>query len=64
MKLQHFKSTYFNFEITLIDPNNAVRLENALKVMIDQNVEGAKDLKSVSKVFDVPYNTLRDNYLK
>ncbi len=22
------------------------------------------DLKSVSRMFDVPYNTLRDNYLK
>ena len=48
----------------MIDPNNAIKLENAVKVMIDQNIEGAKDLKSVSKMFDVPYNTLRDNYLR
>eukprot|EP00595_Chromulina_sp_UTEXLB2642_P001150 CAMPEP_0196762850 /NCGR_PEP_ID=MMETSP1095-20130614/2913_1 /TAXON_ID=96789 ORGANISM="Chromulina nebulosa, Strain UTEXLB2642" /NCGR_SAMPLE_ID=MMETSP1095 /ASSEMBLY_ACC=CAM_ASM_000446 /LENGTH=170 /DNA_ID=CAMNT_0042114803 /DNA_START=257 /DNA_END=769 /DNA_ORIENTATION=- len=48
------------------DPENASKLASALSVMINQHdsTETPMDMKTVARMFDVPYNTLRDNYLK
>lgn len=49
------------------DPENQAILQSALNMMISQFDDPnlpRKDLKSVSKIFNLPYNTLRDNYLR
>lgn len=46
------------------DPENASKLAAALNILINTQGESQHDLKSVAKMFDLPYNTLRDNYLK
>lgn len=46
------------------DPEHAGQLNAALNALINQDGDGQKDLKTVSKMFNLPYNTLRDNYLK
>jgi hypothetical protein len=47
------------------DPENANKLNAALSSLINQSDgEGQKDLKTVAKMYNLPYNTLRDNFLK
>jgi hypothetical protein len=48
------------------DPENSAKLNAALSMLINQDGEGqiVKDIKSVAKIFGVPYNTLRDNFLR
>ncbi len=47
------------------DPENSSKLNAALNALINQqDGEGQKDLKTVSKLYNLPYNTLRDNFLK
>ena len=48
------------------DPENSAKLNAALSMLINQDGEGQimKDIKSVAKIFGVPYNTLRDNFLR
>lgn len=48
------------------DPENSAKLNAALSMLINQDGEGQiiKDIKSVAKLFGVPYNTLRDNFLR
>jgi len=48
------------------DPENSAKLHAALSMLINQDGEGqiVKDIKSVAKIFGVPYNTLRDNFLR
>lgn len=49
------------------DAENSARLAAGLNMLISpygDDGSGQKDLKTVSKLFGVPYNTLRDNYLK
>ncbi len=47
------------------DPENSNKLNAALNSLINQqDGEGQKDLKTVSKLYNLPYNTLRDNFLK
>lgn len=57
-----------------VDPENRERLLRAVQTLVesaadinDPDSEDAmilKDLKSVSRQYNVPYNTLRDNFLK
>ena len=47
------------------DPENAAKLTTALGILIKQKEENKpQDLKSIASHFGLPYNTLRDNYLK
>lgn len=47
------------------DPENAAKLTTALGILIKQKEENKpQDLKSIATHFGLPYNTLRDNYLK
>ena len=48
------------------NPENSAKLNAAINMLINQmdDQSGHKDLKSISKMFNIPYNTLRDNYLK
>ena len=47
------------------DPENASKLGTALGVLLKQKEENAvPDIKSVAIHFGLPYNTLRDNFLK
>lgn len=50
------------------DPTNHTKLMNAINFMKSshgsEGQQGRRDLKSVSKLFGLPYNTLRDNYLR
>ena len=48
------------------NPENSAKLNAAINMLINQveDSSGHKDLKSISKMFNIPYNTLRDNYLK
>lgn len=47
------------------DPEHANKLNAALSSLINQtDGEGQKDLKTVAKMYNLPYNTLRDNFLK
>jgi hypothetical protein len=47
------------------DPENAAKLTTALGILIKQKEENKpQDLKSIALHFGLPYNTLRDNYLK
>lgn len=47
------------------DPENAAKLTTALGILIKQKEENKpQDLKSIAAHFGLPYNTLRDNYLK
>ena len=48
------------------DAENSARLATGLNMLIASHDDsaGQKDLKTVSKLFGLPYNTLRDNYLK
>lgn len=55
------------FIIIFLDPENASKLAAALEMMINQQNDSTapqRDLKTVSKMFGLPYNTLRDNYLR
>lgn len=46
-------------------PEHAAKLTQALEVMLKQkNEKEPKDLKTVANMFDIPYNTLRDNYMR
>lgn len=47
-------------------PENAAKLNAAVNALLlsKQDPSGQKDIRSVSKLYDIPYNTLRDNYLK
>lgn len=44
-------------------PENAAKLNAAVNALIMQR-QGHGDIRAVSKLFDIPYNTLRDNYLR
>jgi hypothetical protein len=44
-------------------PENAAKLNAAVNALIMQR-QGHGDIRAVSKIFDIPYNTLRDNYLR
>ena len=47
------------------DPANAARLATALGILIRQKNENkVQDVKLIAAHFGLPYNTLRDNYLK
>jgi hypothetical protein len=47
------------------DPENAAKLTTALAMLIQNQQDGRPlEIKSVAKLFAVPYNTLRDNFLK
>lgn len=48
------------------DPENSAKLNAALSMLINQegDAQVMKDIKSVAKIFAVPYNTLRDNFLR
>jgi hypothetical protein len=47
------------------DPENAAKLTTALGMLIQNQQDGRPlEIKSVAKLFAVPYNTLRDNFLK
>jgi hypothetical protein len=47
-------------------PENAAKLNAAVNALImqKQDPNAPKDIRSVSKIFNIPYNTLRDNYLR
>lgn len=47
-------------------PENAAKLNAAVNALImqKQDSQAPKDIRSVSKIFNIPYNTLRDNYLR
>lgn len=49
------------------NPENSAKLSAAINMLLNQQTEdsnGQRDLKSISKMFNIPYNTLRDNYLR
>lgn len=47
------------------DPERLAILTEAVNVLVDRlNSDQPRDMRSVSKRFNIPYNTLRDNYLK
>ena len=47
------------------DPERLAILTEAVNVLVDRlNNDQPLDMRSVSKRFNIPYNTLRDNYLK
>jgi hypothetical protein len=47
------------------DPERLAILTEAVNVLVDRlNSDQPLDMRSVSKRFNIPYNTLRDNYLK
>ena len=48
------------------DPENSAKLSAALSMLInrDGDAQIMKDIKSVAQLFGVPYNTLRDNYIR
>eukprot|EP00981_Chlorochromonas_danica_P001191 scaffold262_cov164-Ochromonas_danica.AAC.15 len=47
-------------------PENATKLNAAVNALVmNQNAPfGPKDIRSISKLYGIPYNTLRDNYLR
>ena len=48
-------------------PENQTKLNAAIALLVSKQSEassGQKDLKAISKSFGIPYNTLRDNYLR
>ena len=47
-------------------PENAAKLNAAVNALIMQKQDrnGHGDIRTVSKLFNIPYNTLRDNYLR
>lgn len=47
-------------------PENAAKLNAAVNALIMQKQDGNGhgDIRAVSKLFNIPYNTLRDNYLR
>lgn len=48
------------------NPENAAKLQSAVKELISRKIstQGAQDIRSIAKMYDIPYNTLRDNYLR
>lgn len=47
-------------------PENAAKLNAAVNALImqKQDPNGPQDIRTVSKLFNIPYNTLRDNYIR
>ncbi|RYH17111.1 hypothetical protein EON65_29065 [archaeon] len=47
-------------------PENAVKLNAAINALSQNKSDpnAPQDIRHVSKMFKIPYNTLRDNYLK
>ena len=48
-------------------PENAAKLNAAIDALIEQmhdSKEYPKDMKAAAKVFQIPYNTLRDNFIR
>lgn len=47
-------------------PENAIKLREAVDKLISLklNTHGTQDIQSIASMYNIPYNTLRDNYLR
>jgi hypothetical protein len=57
-----FKKSRTNYK----KPENAAKLNAAVNALVLNRHDpfAQQDIRTVSKLYDIPYNTLRDNYLK